>query len=208
MSHSAQHFAWCNPDSILESRDITLPTKVHIVKAMVFLVVMYGCESWPIKKTEWVLKNWCFWFVVLEKTLEGPLDSTIKSVSLKGNQPWIFNWKDWCLSWSSNTFATWCKELTHWKRPWCWETLRAGIKGGDRRRWLDCIINSMDMSSVKLWVIVKDREAWGVAVHAIAKSQTHLSGWTTANHVVCYIPVTFFRNFFSSREILITSRLF
>ena len=136
-------------------------------------------------KEDWVLKNWCFWFV-LKKTLEGALESTIKSVSPKGNQPWIFNWKDWCLSWSYNIFATWCKELTHWKRPWCWGTLRAEIKGSDRMRWLDGIINSMDMSSSKLWVIVKDRETWGVAVHAIAKSQTHLSGWSDLIFQDCF----------------------
>ena len=79
-----------NLESILKSRDITLPTKVHQVKAIVFPVVMYGCESWTIKKG-WVLKNWCFWTVVLEKTLESPLDSKeIKPVHSKGNQSWIF----------------------------------------------------------------------------------------------------------------------
>jgi len=100
-------------DSILKSRDITLPTKVRLVKAMVYPVVMYGCESWTIKKTEseihsvvsdslwphelyspwkesWVPKNWCSWTVVLEKTLESPLDSTeIQPVHPKGNQFWI-----------------------------------------------------------------------------------------------------------------------
>ena len=71
-------------DSVLKSRDITLPTKVHLVKAMVFPVVMYGCECW-------VLKNWWFWTVVLEKLLEGPLDcKEIKPVNPKGNQSWIF----------------------------------------------------------------------------------------------------------------------
>ena len=71
------------------SRDITLLTKVHLVKAMIFPVVMYGCESWTIKKAE--LKNWCFWTVVLEKTLESPLDyEEIKLINPKGNQPWIF----------------------------------------------------------------------------------------------------------------------
>ena len=76
-------------DSILESRDITLPTKVHLVKAMVFPVVMYGCEL--DHKEGWVPKNWCFWTVVLEKTLESPLDcKEIKLVNPKGNQPWIF----------------------------------------------------------------------------------------------------------------------
>ena len=79
-----------NLDSILKSRDITLQTKVHLVKSMVFPVVMYGCESWTIKKT-WAPKNWCFSTVVLEKTLESPLDcKEIKPVNPKGNQTWIF----------------------------------------------------------------------------------------------------------------------
>ena len=77
-----------NLDSILKSRDISLLTKVHIVNTVVFLVVMYGYESWTIRRP----KNWCFSIVVLEKTLESPLDSReIKPVSPKGNQPWIFN---------------------------------------------------------------------------------------------------------------------
>ena len=78
-----------NLDIILKSKDITLPTKVGLVKAMVFPVVRYGCEIWTIKKA--VLKNWCFWTVVLEKTLESPLDrKEIKPVNPKGNQYWIF----------------------------------------------------------------------------------------------------------------------
>ena len=80
--------AMTNIDSILKSRDSTLPTKVCLGKAMVFPVVMYGRESWTIN---WALKNWCFWSVVLEKTPESPLDcKEIKSISLKGNQSWIF----------------------------------------------------------------------------------------------------------------------
>ena len=79
------------------------------------------------------LKNWCFSTVVLEKTLESPLDcKEIQSVHPKGDQSWVFNWKDWCWSWNSNTLATWCEELTHLKRPWCWERLRAGGEGDDR----------------------------------------------------------------------------
>ena len=79
-----------NLDSILESRDITLLIKVCIVKAVVFPVVMYRCENWTRKKTE-LLKNWCFWTMVLGKTLESPLDSKeIKPISPKGNQPWLF----------------------------------------------------------------------------------------------------------------------
>ena len=82
--------AMTNIDSILKSTDITLPTKAHLVKTMVFLIVVYGCESWTIKKA-WALKNWCFWTVVLEKTLESPFDcKEIKPVHPKGNQSWIF----------------------------------------------------------------------------------------------------------------------
>ena len=111
-------------DSIFKSRDITLPTKVHLLKAMVFPVVMYGCEL--DYKESWVQKNWCFWTVVLEKTLESPLDCKgIQPVHPKGNQSWIFTG-------SSNTLVTWCEELTHWKRPWCWEGVRAGEEGDDR----------------------------------------------------------------------------
>ena len=79
--------AMTNLDSILKSRDITLPTKVHLIKALVFPVVMCGCESWTIKKVE----NWCFWTVLLEKTLENPLGcKEIQPVHPKGNQSWIF----------------------------------------------------------------------------------------------------------------------
>ena len=81
--------AMTNLDSILKSRDITLVTKVRLVKAMVFPVVIYGCESWDDKES-WVPKNWCFWTVVLEKTLESPLDYKIKPVNLKGKKSWIF----------------------------------------------------------------------------------------------------------------------
>ena len=77
-------------DSILKSRDITLSTKVHLVRAMVFPVIMYGCESWTIKES-WAQKNWCFWTVVLKKTLESPLEcKEIQSVHPKGDQSWIF----------------------------------------------------------------------------------------------------------------------
>ena len=77
-------------DSILKSRDITLPTNVRLVKAMVFPVFMYGCKSWTIKES-WVLNNWCFWTVVLEKTLESPLDcKEVQPVRPKGNRSWVF----------------------------------------------------------------------------------------------------------------------
>ena len=80
-------------------------------------------------KESLALKKWCFWTVMLEKTLESPLDcKEIQPVHSKGDQ----SWKDWCWSWNSNTLVTWCKELTHWKRSWCWERLRAGGKGDNR----------------------------------------------------------------------------
>ena len=83
-------------------------------------------------KESWAPKNCCFWTVVLEKTLESPLDCTeIQPVNPKGSVLGI-HWKDWCLSWNSSTLATSCKELTHWKRPWCWERLKAGGEGDDR----------------------------------------------------------------------------
>ena len=112
-----------NLDSILKSRDIILLTKVHLLKVMVFPVVMYGCES----KESWALKYWCFWTVVLEKTLESPLDcKEIKPVNPKGNQFWIFIGRTDTEAETPSTLSTWCKELPHWKRPWCWDRLRAG----------------------------------------------------------------------------------
>ena len=121
-----------NLDSIIKSRDITLPTKVHLVKAMVFPVVLYG--MWELDHKEvWGQKNWCFSTVVLEKTHENPLDcKEIKPVNPKGNEFWLLIIKNWCWSWSSNTLATWCREPTHWKRPWCWERLKAGGEGDNR----------------------------------------------------------------------------
>ena len=80
----------------------------------------------------WALKNWCFWTVVLEKTLESPLDcKEIQPVHPKGDQSWLFIGRTDAEA-QTSTLATWCEELTHWKRPWCWEGLGAGGEGGDR----------------------------------------------------------------------------
>ena len=117
-----------NLDSMLKRKDITLPIKVHIVKDTVFPVVMYGC--WTIKKAQhW--KNWCFWIMVLEKTLESPLDSKmIKPFNLKGNQPWIFFGRTEA---EAEAPIFWLLEVKSWlKRPWFWEGLRAGGEADDR----------------------------------------------------------------------------
>ena len=143
-----------NLDSILKSEDITLPTKVRLSKAMVFPVVMYGCESSTYKES-WAL-NWCFWTVVLEKTLESPLDSMeIQPVHPKGDQSWMFIGRTNVEAETPNNLATWCEELTHWKRPWCWERLRAGGEG-DSRGWGGW----MESPTQWTWVWVNSRRWW------------------------------------------------
>ena len=120
-----------NLDSILKSRAITLLTKVHIVKTVVFPVVVYGCESWTIKKAE-------RWRMMLSNCDAG--EGSWESLGLQGDQTsqsWRkstvnIHWKDWCWNWSSNTLTTWCKEPIHWKRSWCWKRLRARGEGGNR----------------------------------------------------------------------------
>ena len=122
-----------NLDRILKSRTITLLTRVRIVKAMVFPVVMYGCESWTIKKAEhWRID--AFWIVVLEKIFESPLNSKeIKPVNPKGNPPWTCIGRTDAEAEAPVTWTTWCEELTPWKRPWCWERLKAKGEWGGRR---------------------------------------------------------------------------
>ena len=117
-----------NLDSILKSRDITLPTKVHLVKAMVFS--SSHVWMWELDYREnWAPKNWHFWTVVLEKTLEISLDwKEIKPVSLEGNQSWIFTGRNNPET-ETSTLATWCKELTHWKRPDAGKDWRQAVKG-------------------------------------------------------------------------------
>ena len=121
---------WQTPDSILKSRDITFPTKVSVVKAMVSPVVMCGCEL--DHKESWALKNWCFWTVVLEKTLESPLDFQIKPVNSKRNQSWIFFGRT---DGEAETSILWPPDAKNWltgKDPDSWESLKAGGEGDDR----------------------------------------------------------------------------
>ena len=120
-----------NLDSILKSRDITLPTKIHLVKAMVFPVVMYGYESWTIKKAEHQRINafelWCW-----KRLLRVLWTARRSNQSILRKSALNIHGKDWCWSWNSNTLATWREELTHFKRPWCWERVKAGRDGNDR----------------------------------------------------------------------------
>ena len=143
--------AMTNLDCILKSRDITLPTKVHLGKAMVSPVVTYGCESWIMKKTECqkidAFELWCW-----RRLLRVPWTARRSNQSiLKETSPEY--WKDWC--WNSNTLATWCEELTHLKRPWCWERLKAEGEGDDRGwdGWLASL-------SQWTWVLVSSGSWW------------------------------------------------
>ena len=144
-----------NLDSILKSRDITLLTKVHLVKAMVFPVVMYECESWTVKKTEHRSID-AFWIVVLEKTLESPLDyKEIQPVHPEGDQSWVFIGRT---NVEAETPILWPADAKSWligKDLWCWEGLGAGGEGDDRG-W-DGWMASLTRCA---WVWVNSRSWW------------------------------------------------
>ena len=148
--------AMANLDSIFKSRDITLLTKVWLLKAMFF----FSSHAWMWEldhKESWAPKKWCFWtFVVWRKLLSNPWAARREKQSiLKEINPEYTHWKDWCWNWSSNTLATWCEDLTHLKRPWCWERLKAGRKGDDRG-WDGWIASPTQW----IWVWVSSRSWW------------------------------------------------
>ena len=123
-----------NLDSTWKSRDIAVLTKVHLVKAVVFPVVVYGYESWTIKKAERqridAFELWCS--TVVRRLFRVPWTASRSNQSILKKSVLNIHWKNWCWTWNSNTLATWCEEPTHWKRLWFWERLKVGGEGGNR----------------------------------------------------------------------------